>query len=199
MKPLAAAALLALLAQPAQARSAPAGPAAQAAPSEALIDRFIALLPDREKIEAVDSEIDAGELKALVALNPGKEPQLRSILQSNIACTGPAISAGTLRMLRTVARDLGAEKLQRLVSFYEGPDFARFTALAARMEGQATPSAEDKTAMARLMGAYPLQAYHDRLNDAGSIIADDDGFMTAAMKCASEQIAALEAAGLKSN
>jgi hypothetical protein len=200
MKPFAiAAALIVLQAQSASAQPTPAAPAAQAAPSEALIDRFIAILPDRDQIDSVDSEIDAGELKALVALNPGKEAQVRSILQANLACTGPAITAGTLRMLRTVARDLGAEKLQRLVSFYEGPDFAKFKALAARMEGQATPSAEDKAAMAKLMGAYPLQAYHDRLNAAGEIIAADDGFMTAATKCASEQMTALEAAGLKSH
>jgi hypothetical protein len=199
MKPLAIAAalLLALPALPAQPASAEP---ASAVPSEALIDRFIAVIPDRDQIDAIDTEVDAGELKALVALNPGKEAQVRSILQANLTtCTGPAISAGTLRMLRTVARDLGAEKLQRLVAFYEGPDFAKFSALAARMEGQATPSAEDKAAMAKLMGAYPLQAYHERLNSAGEIIAADDGFMTAATKCASEQMAALEAAGLKSH
>ncbi|HEX8064614.1 MAG TPA: hypothetical protein VF535_15545, partial [Allosphingosinicella sp.] len=136
MKPLAFAAALLLAAQAQSASAQPAQPA-QAAPSEALIDRFIAILPDREQIDSVDSEIDAGELKTLVALNPGKEAQVRSILQVNLtSCTGPAISAGTLRMLRTVARGLGAEKLQRLVAFYEGPDFAKFSALAARMEGQ---------------------------------------------------------------
>jgi hypothetical protein len=193
MLAIAAAALLALEAQPALAQ----GP--DAAPSEALVERFLTVLPDRADIDTVSTEIDPAELSGLVALNPGKEAQLRAILQANLACTNPAIVAGTLRMLRTVARDLGEARLQRLVSFYEGPDLAAFTALGSRMEGNATPSPEDKAALAKLMEAYPLKAFYDRMNRADEIIAADEGFMTAAMKCASEQMAALEAAGLKSH
>ncbi|HEY0131863.1 MAG TPA: hypothetical protein VGB57_10710 [Allosphingosinicella sp.] len=189
----AAAALLALQAQPGGAQ------APQAAPSEALVDRFLAVLPDREEIQTRSSDIDAGELKALIALNPGKEAKVRAILQANLACSGEAVSAGTLRMLRTVARDLGEARLKRLIAFYEGPDFAAFKALGTRMEGNPTPSAEDKAAMAKLMEAYPLQAYYEGLNRAPDIIATDEGFMSAAVKCASEQMAALEAAGLKSH
>lgn len=191
--PIVAAALLALHAPPAPA------PAPEAAPSEALIDRFLAVLPDRDQISAVDTEIDAAELTRLVALNPGKEAQIRPILQANLACTAPAISAGSLRMLRTVGRNLGAEKLQKLVSFYEGPDYAAFQAVAARMEGGADPSAQDKAALAKYMETYPLQAFLDQMNRAGEIIAADQGFMSAAMKCASEQVEALTAAGLKAD
>jgi hypothetical protein len=190
---IAAAGLIALQAQP-----APAQPA-QAAPSEALIDRFIAAIPDREEIQARSTDIDSGELKALVALNPGKEAQVRAILQANLACSGEAVTAGTLRMLRTVARDLGEARLKRLIAFYEGPDFAAFSALGTRMEGNPNPSAEDKAAMTKLMEAYPLQAYIDGMGRAPEIIAADEGFMSAAVKCASEQMAALEAAGLKSH
>ena len=195
MKPLAIAlaALLALQPQPGPAQ-APA-----AAPGEALIERFIAVLPDRDEISAAAGEIDAGELSALVALNPGKEAQIRPILQANLACTGPAISAGTLRMLRKVAEGLGEARLKRLVSFYEGPDYAAFGALAARMSGKATPDAADSAAMARLMGTYPLQAFHEQLSRAEEVFAADPEFMNAAMKCASEQMEALEAAGLKSH
>lgn len=196
MKPLAIAALLALLALPSQPGLAQAP---EAAPSEALIDRFLAAIPDRDEIDAAGGEIDPGELSRLAALNPGKEARVRAILQSNLACTGPATTAGSLRMLRTIARNLGNARLQKLVSFYEGPDYAAFGALAARMEGKATPSAEDSAAMAKLMGTYPLQAFHEQLSRAGEIVAADPGFMSAAMKCASEQVEALEAAGLKSN
>lgn len=190
---LAAAAFLALQAQPVPAQAAPA------APSEALVDRFIAVIPDREEIVGASSEIDPGELSGLVALNPGKEAQVRKILQANLACSGPAVTAGTLRMLRKVARDLGADRLQRLVAFYEGPDYAVFKSLAGRMEASPDPSAEDKAALARLMGAYPLQAFVDGMSRAPEIIAADEGFMTAATKCAEEQMNALEAAGLKSH
>jgi hypothetical protein len=197
---IAAAGLIALQAQPALAQpaSAPAQPA-QAAPSEALIDRFMAVLPDRDVLNAVDTEVDPEELAKLVALNPGKEAQVRTVLQANLACNGPAIRAGTVRMLRSVARNLGQDQLQKLVSFYEGPGYPAFNALAARMEGQEKPSAADESALAKLMAAYPLQAYHDGLSRAEAIIAADQGFMTAAMKCASEQMEALDKAGLKSN
>ncbi|HEX8626457.1 MAG TPA: hypothetical protein VF782_15450 [Allosphingosinicella sp.] len=194
MKPFAiAAAALFALAQPALAQ------APTAAPSEALVERFVASLPDQEELRAVPTEIDAAELSRLLALNPGKEPQLRSILKANLACTGPAVTAGTLRMLRTVARALGAERVQKLVSFYEGPDYAAFKALGLRMESGAVATPQDKGAMAKLMAAYPLQAFLDQMNRAGDIIAADEGFMTAAMNCASQQVDALTAAGLKAN
>ena len=193
MKLLAVAAALLSLSQPGLAQ------APEAAPSEALIDRFIAVLPDRDEISAAGDEIDSAELSRLAALNPGKEAKVRSVLKANLACTGPAITAGSLRMLRTVARNLGRAKVEKLVSFYEGPDYAAFGALAARIEGKPNPSAEDNAAMAKLMAAYPLQAFYQQLGRAEEIISADQGFMTSAMKCAGEQIEALEAAGLKSN
>ncbi|HEX8240552.1 MAG TPA: hypothetical protein VF574_12500 [Allosphingosinicella sp.] len=188
-----AAALLALQAQPGLSQ------APEAAPSEALIERFIAVLPDRGEIDKAVGEIDPVELDRLTALNPGKEAELRSILQANLACTGPAATAGSLRMLRTVARNLGDEKVRKLISFYQGPDYAAFAALAARMDGKGKPAAEDSAALAKLMGAYPLQAFHEQLGRAEEIIAADEGFMSDAMKCASEQVEALATAGLKAN
>lgn len=173
--------------------------APEAAPSEALVDRFIAVLPDRDEISAAAAEIDETELSRLAALNPGKEARIRSVLKANLACTGPAITAGSFRMLRTVARNLGSARLRKLVSFYEGPDYAAFGALAARMEGKAAPSAEDKAAMASFMADYPLQAFYELLGRGEEIIAADQAFMTAAMKCAEEQVDALTAAGLKAN
>lgn len=194
MKPLVFAAALFVL----QAPTSAAEPA-KGVPSEALVDRFIAAIPDREAMTAADGEIDSGELERLTALNPGKEAQLRGILEANVACTDPAIAAGTLRMMRTIARDLGEEKLKKLVGFYEGPDYAAFQALALRMESAAAPSAGDKAAMARFMAAYPLQDFMDGMNRAGQIIAGDKVFVTAAMDCAEKQMAALDAAGLKAN
>ncbi|HEX8223156.1 MAG TPA: hypothetical protein VF605_05000 [Allosphingosinicella sp.] len=195
MRPLAIAAAALLVLQTGSGLAQAPG----AAPGEALVERFIAVLPDREEIDAGSAEVDPAELSALAALNPGKEAQVRSILQANLACSNEAISAGTLRMLRTVARDLGEARLTRLIGFYEGPDYAAFEALGLRMSGTATPSAEDRAAMSKLMEAYPLQAWLDRLNGAQEIIAADDGFMTAAMECAEQQMNALEAAGLKSH
>lgn len=184
---LAAAAWLAL--QPAPAPDAP--------PSEALVERLLAVLPDRAEIDAVDNKVDPAELSALAKLNPGREAEVRSILQANLDCSGEAISAGTLRMLRTIARDLGETRVKRLIGFYEGPDYAAFETLGLRMAGTAAPSPEDRAAMARLMESYPLQDWLDRLNRAQEIIAADEGFLSAAMECADRQMNALEAAGLK--
>ncbi|HEX8263057.1 MAG TPA: hypothetical protein VF547_09310 [Allosphingosinicella sp.] len=195
MRPFAAAAaaLLVLQAPPLAAR------AAKAPASEATIDRFLAVLPDRGEIDSPSAEVDPAELGALAALNPGKEAQVRSVLEGNLACSNEAISAGTRRMLRTVAGDLGEAKVKRLADFYAGPDYAAFEALGARMNAAATPSAEDQAAMAGLMEAYPLQAWLEGLNRAQEIIAADEGFLTEAMKCAELQMNALEAAGLKSH
>jgi hypothetical protein len=121
------------------------------------------------------------------------------VLKDNLACTGPATTAGTRRMLATIARNLGEAKVRNLIGFYGGPDYAAFGALAARMGTVEKPSAEDSAAMAKLMGTYPLQAFHEQLSRAEEIISADPGFMRDAMKCASQQVEALEAAGLKSN
>ncbi|HYI39189.1 MAG TPA: hypothetical protein VE053_02600 [Allosphingosinicella sp.] len=195
MKPLAAVAAVLLLLPPqvgtAQASEAP--------PDKALVDQFIAVLPDRDALDAGGEEVDSAELSRLVALNPGKEAQLRAILEKNIDCTAPEITAGSLRMLRTVARNLGEARVRRLIGFYEGPDYAAFRALAVRMEGQAAPSARDSAAMARLMRIYPLQALQDQLGRAEAVFTADGEFMSAAIRCAAEQMDAMEAAGLKSN
>ncbi|HEX8307148.1 MAG TPA: hypothetical protein VF645_01860 [Allosphingosinicella sp.] len=190
MKLLAIAAAL-LVSQPVLAQ-------ASETPSEALVDRFIAVLPDRDSM-APPAEIDPAELARLAALNPGKEAQVRSVLKSNLACTGPAITAGSRRMLGTIARNLGEARVRKLIGFYAGPDYAAFGALAERMGASAKPSAEDSAAMAKYMGTYPLQAFHEQLSRAEEIVAADPGFMSAAVRCASEQIEALEAAGLKAN
>lgn len=200
MKSLAisAALLIALQPNPSEAQPAPAR-TAQAASVEALIDRFIAVLPDQEEISRGGSEIDPAELARLSALNPGKEPKVRSILQANLACSGPAVTAATLRMLRTIGRNLGEARLRKLVGFYEGPDYTAFGALVARMEGNPTPAAADRGAMAKLMEAYPLQAFYDQISRAEEMFMADQVFTDSAMKCASAQMEALDAAGLKSN
>lgn len=195
MKPIAAIAALLLFLQP----QAGLGQSAKAPPSAALVERFITVLPDRQALSAAGQEIDSAELSRLAALNPGKEAQLREILRKNLACTGPETEKVSLRMLRTVARDLGDAQLRQLVSFYEGPDYAVFAALAPRMEGKSAPSAKDSAAMARLMKAYPLQAFQEQLGRAGQIIAADQEFMNAAKRCASEHVKALEDAGILLN
>jgi hypothetical protein len=122
---------------------------------------------------------------------------VRAILQANLACTAPAITAGTLRMCRTVAGNFGDARLRKLVSFYGGPDYAAFGALAARMERNPAPSAEDKAAMAKMMESYPLEPLHEQLSGAAELFTTDQEFMGAALKCAAEQNAALRTAGLK--
>lgn len=201
MKPFAIAALLALQSQPAAAQAGPAraapARAAEAAPSEALIDRFIAALPHQEEFTKAE-EIDPAEFARLAALNPDKEAQVRAVLQADLACTGPAVTAGTMRVLRTVARNLGEVRLRKLIGFYQGPDYAALEALATRMETSASSSPADSAAMARIMETYPLQAFQDQMGRAEEMFMADRGFVDAALKCGFKQEEAFEAAGLKS-
>lgn len=189
---LLAALLIALQAQPASAQ-------APDAPSAALVERFIAALPDREALAAAGAELDSTELARLSALNPGREAQLRAILRRNAGCTGPVIAAGSLRVFRTIAGNLGEDGVRRLIAFYEGPDYAAFAALAARMKDAPKPEAKDKAALDRLMRAYPLDALNAQLGQAGQVFAADQEFIGAVTKCVNEQRDAMTAAGLMSN
>jgi hypothetical protein len=195
MKPLAALATLLLALQPQAGLARAAGKP----PGAALVERFIAVLPDREALDSAGEAIDPAELDRLSGLNPGKEAQLSAILRRNAACTAPEIVAGSLRMFRTIARNLGEAKVRRLIQFYEGPDYRAFAELTPRVEGNPAPSAKDSAALAKLMADYPLEALNEQLGRAQEVFTADQAFMGAAIRCATEQRDSLEAAGLRAN
>src|SRR4051794_3101644 len=94
-------------------------PAQTAAPvSEAMVDRLIRALPHQEEFKIVP-KFDEQQLARLQALNPGHDQDIRSILMAHATCMAHPTEEATMRALRAVARNLGAEKLGRLIAFYE--------------------------------------------------------------------------------
>jgi hypothetical protein len=63
-----------------------------------------------------------------------------------------------------VARQLGDEKLGRLIAFYEGEDKARLNALMARTSQGETLPAADEAELERIMSAYPLTEFAEAFN-----------------------------------
>ena len=100
---------------------------------EALADRLIAALPDSEAVYAVDRTADPVELAQLEAANPGRTEEIRPILENHAACEAAMRIAMTRRGLSRLVAQMGAEKVGRLIAFYEGEDFGRFAALTTRL------------------------------------------------------------------
>jgi hypothetical protein len=121
------------------------------------------------------------------ALNPEGESKVSAILSEHQACTSGVSNRVTERFLRKTAGALGAEKLQRLVDFYPGPDLARFEALL----GAAPSEAGEKDAEA-ILARYPLQEFNTALGGAFAEIAADEAFLSALGICAAAQAAAFE-------
>jgi hypothetical protein len=145
--PLMLAALLAASTEP--ATSAPP-------PTEAQIERFIAALPDSDRLDQVDRTADPRELERLGALNPDRADAIRPVLEEFAGCTGPVENRLYVHMLRVVARTLGAEKLDRLVTFYEREDIAALDPIINRASSGATLSPAEQAEVERIMAAYPL-------------------------------------------
>src|SRR5262245_39921410 len=124
MLPLLLAGLFAVAAEPTP------GPA-----SEAVVDRFIAVLPDTQRLARVDRSADAAELERLSQLNPGREADVRRLLEDQAGCAGAARNGEMNRTLRAVARQLGDEKVLRMIRFYEGGDMPIFGRLVEKGEG----------------------------------------------------------------
>ena len=163
---------------------------ADAPPSPELVDRFIAALPDRQR--PLD-EIDPADLDRLVQLNPGREADLRPILQAHVGCTAPLMSASTDRMLHQVAGHLGTANVEALIRLYQGPDLARFGMLAEKADKNPQESAEFE----RLMTVYPVQAFMEAMQAASTSAFLDEPFFEALNACDRARAEALARAGLR--
>ena len=162
-----------------------------APPSPELVDRFIAALPERQRPLGA---VDPAELARFAQLNPGREGDIRPILESHARCTAPIREASTQRMLRLVAGRLGTSNIEALVRFYEGPDLARFGALAEK----ADKSAEENAEFERLQRAYPLEALMEAMRTTGMDAFDDESFFHEMDACDRSRDEALSSARLRS-
>jgi hypothetical protein len=170
----AAAALLAAPALAAAQAPAPAPPA--------LVDRFMSVLPDAGKLKEVGRP-DPEMLRSLKALNPGKESRVEAILVAQEACLSPVANRTSERLMREIAAQFGEAKLQKLISFYDGPDLARLDALAANSESART--AADLGEMQTILERYGLMELHVAMSNLPAKFIDDAAFMKALESCAS--------------
>src|SRR5436305_12506490 len=85
---------------------------------EARFQHFLKVLPDSK--DRPGAGADPGEVARLAARNPGRQKEIEAILAADASCTAPAREAAMLRMARATADRLGAERLDRMIAFYEG-------------------------------------------------------------------------------
>ena len=130
------------------------------APSPALVERFMAAIPDAQRLSQVDGTADPAELARLSRLNPGKAEAIRPVLEAYAACSSPINNAISEAGLRFAAQQLGRAKLEQLIRFYEGEDFRRLAALTPRLEAGQTPTAADQAELERILAAYPLAEFN---------------------------------------
>jgi len=182
------AALLLLLA-------AMAAPALPPPVGEARFQHFLKVLPDAK--ERPRTGVDPAEVAALAKRNPGREKEIEAILAADASCTAPAREAALLRMARATADRLGPERLDRMIAFYEGSDFARFAALGPDRPADKPLSAAEKAELDRLAAAYPLREFAEAMQASGDGLFTDPAVGGVFAKCADTRLAAFERAKLR--
>ena len=167
------------------------------APSPALVDRFMAAIPDAQRLTQVDRTADPAELARLSRLNPGKAEAIRPVLEAYAACSSPINNAISELGLRFAARQLGRAKLEQLIRFYEGEDFRRLAVLAPRMEAGQTLAAAEQAELDRILAAYPLAEFNAVLT-AGmpEFFAAQTDRIAALDRCTEDKSAALAQLGV---
>jgi hypothetical protein len=147
--------LLAAATDPAPARSAE--PA-----SEALVDRFMAVIPGADRFERIDRTPNPDELERLTGLNPGRDADVRAVLAEHAGCLSEGRNRRTKERLRGMARQLGDANLRRIVTFYEREEWRVLVRLSERSRQDL--SAEDRAELDRLRAEYPLDALVRAIN-----------------------------------
>lgn len=161
---------------------------------EARFQHFLRVLPD--STDAARAGADPSELARLVKLNPGREKDVEAILAADARCTAPARAAAVLRMARATAERLGPERLDRIIAFYEGPDFPRFVALVAgSADGKRLPDAQ-QAELDRLVAAYPIREFGEAMQSSGGAVFTDEAIGAVFAKCADARMAAFARAKL---
>jgi hypothetical protein len=177
--PLLVSKILAALVVAAQAEAPPAAPA-----GDALINRFIAVIPDP------GSEPDPTELEHLTTLNPGRSGEIVPILQRFSRCR----NAYGITALRRVAAGLGEAQLTRLIAFYEGDDFRIFERLAARPEEAL--SEQERAERDRILAAYPLAEFMTAMQPSNPVFSVEDA-LAMVERCERERDRTLDQRGLR--
>jgi len=164
---------------------------AEVPPSPELIDRFIAVLPEPSPNP---DALDAAELDRLTRLNPGRDSEIRPILEAHARCAGPPTRAAANRAMRRVAGFLGTGNVEAMIRFYQGPDFALFGRLAEKTERTPQESAEFE----RLTRTYPVEAFAQAMQRAVTGLFEDEALIASFAACDTPKAEALRRANLRS-
>lgn len=162
---------------------------------EARFQHFLKVLPDSK--DRPGAGADPAEVARVAARNPGRQKEIEAILAADASCTAPAREAAMLRMARATADRLGPERLDRMIAFYEGPDFARFAALGPDRPADKPLSAAEKAELDRLTAAYPLREFAEAMQASGDGLFTDPGIGGVFAKCADARMAAFQRAKLE--
>lgn len=174
-------------------------PASAEPPSEALIDRFMTVIPGAERLDRVDGAADPAELDRLSRLNPGKADAIRPVLEAYSSCASPINNEISRSGLRFAAQQLGTTKLEQLIRFYESEDFGRAAALGSRLQAGETLPAAEQAELERIMAAYPLAEFNALLSGGmPEFVAAQTDRIAALDRCTDTKAAALERLGVDS-
>lgn len=172
---------------------------AQAPVPEALIDRFVASLPDALLSRTADRTADPAQLARLTELNPGRADEIRPILEVYQTCMTTVVNAATDAAFRDMAQRLGSAKVARLTAFYQGPDFLLFKAMVDRTDkGESLSDAETAT-IARVMAEYPIPELYAQFKRYEEEIGKDAALIAKLTKCSLGKKQALIGAKLRYN
>jgi hypothetical protein len=173
-----------------------AGLAAPVPPApEALVDRYMAAIPQSR--DEVNAGRAANEVARLLQANPGgDEAAVRAAVDALEACFSATLNANTDGAIRATVRAMGAEKLNRLIAFYTGPDHAAFAAIVDANEHGGMSEAQ-RAERRRIEGSYPVLEFVTLFNAALDIARRDEAFQREARRCRGIEAEMLERRGLR--
>lgn len=155
----------------------------------ARVDKFLASLPPSTRSEGPDAEADAAaktDIERLRAGNPGKDAEIRTIVEARTRCNEQSSNAFVAQSLRVVADALTDAELDKLAALYSGADYPRMLA-----------AADGSPEMKALIAQYPLMRFYEVTQ---KVMAEQ---MPKAFKaisaCDTKAEASLTAAGIKND
>lgn len=165
--------------------------------SDALVDRFLAVIPDADVLRNPQWDLDAAQVTRLGELNPDRSEDIEAVRESYRRCTAPTAARITLQLFRETARSLGEEKLGRLITLYQNSDFTILENIARRNEAGETVSPADLAEAERITSAYPVRDYVESLSRAQSGLFQDQALVETMVRCETEMRSALASRNLR--
>ena len=174
-----------------------AEPPVVAPASDALIDRFMAVIPDSNELRNPQWDLDPAQVTRLTELNPDRDADIEAVRHAYRGCTSPTAAAVTLRLFRDTAGGLGDEKLGRLIAFYQSEDFTALRAISERGEAGETLSEADMAEAERITSYYPVREYMESLARAQMALFQDQALVGTILRCEEEMRSAIASRGLR--